>query len=105
MQFSVWAPLAQKSVELVCADQRFALAVDAEGYWRADCLPARIAEGYRYSIDGDPPLPDPRSAWQPDGVHGASFLVNVDELKVISRSDFVPKPLREAVIYELHVGT
>jgi maltooligosyltrehalose trehalohydrolase len=105
MQFSVWAPLAQKSVDLVCADQRFALAADEEGYWRADCMPARIAEGYRYSIDGGPPLPDPRSAWQPDGVHGASFLVNVDELKVISRSDFVPKPLREAVIYELHVGT
>jgi maltooligosyltrehalose trehalohydrolase len=105
MQFSVWAPLAKKSVELVCADQRFALAVDDEGYWRVDCIPANIDEGYRYSIDGGPPLPDPRSAWQPDGVHGASFLVNVDELKLISRSDFLQKPLREAVIYELHVGT
>jgi maltooligosyltrehalose trehalohydrolase len=105
MQFSVWAPLARKSVELVCADQRFAMAVDDEGYWRADCTPARLAEGYRYSIDGGPPLPDPRSPWQPDGVHGASFVVNVDELKVISRSDFVQKPLREAVIYELHIGT
>jgi maltooligosyltrehalose trehalohydrolase len=105
MQFSVWAPLANKSVELVCADQRFALTADDEGYWRVDCIPARIAEGYRYSIDGGPPLPDPRSAWQPDGVHGASFLVNADELKAISRSDFKQKPLREAVIYELHIGT
>jgi len=105
MQFTVWVPLAEKSVELVCADQRFALVVDEEGYWCVDCIPARIGVGYRYSIDGGPPLPDPRSAWQPDGVHGASFLVNVDELKLISRSDFIQKPLREAVIYELHIGT
>jgi maltooligosyltrehalose trehalohydrolase len=105
MQFSVWAPLAEKSVELVCADQRFPMAVDAEGYWRVDCNPARIAAGYRYSIDGAAPLPDPRSAWQPDGVHGASFLVNEAQLKAISRSDFKPRPLREAVIYELHIGT
>jgi maltooligosyltrehalose trehalohydrolase len=105
MQFSVWAPLANKSVELVCADQRFALAADDAGYWHVDCIPARIAEGYRYSIDGGPPLPDPRSAWQPDGVHGASFLVNADELKAISRSDFKQQPLRAAVIYELHIGT
>ncbi len=105
MQFSVWAPLAGKSVELVCADQRFPMSVDAEGYWRVDCMPARIAQGYRYSIDGAAPLPDPRSAWQPDGVHGASFLVDPDELRVISRSAFRPKPLREAVLYELHIGT
>ena len=105
MQFSVWAPLAKKSVELVCADQRFPMAVDAAGNWRLECNPARIAEGYRYSIDGAAPLPDPRSAWQPDGVHGASFLINAAALKAISRSDFEPKPLREAVIYELHIGT
>jgi maltooligosyltrehalose trehalohydrolase len=105
MQFSVWAPLAGKSVELVCADQRFAMRADTEGYWRVDCVPARIAQGYRYSIDGAAPLPDPRSAWQPDGVHGASFLVNPDELRAISRSTFKPKPLHDAVLYELHIGT
>jgi len=105
MQFSVWAPLAKKSVELVCADQRFAMAVDAEGYWRVECVPPHIAQGYRYSLDGAAPLPDPRSAWQPEGIHGASFLVNPEELQAISRSAFTPKSLREAIIYELHIGT
>ena len=105
MQFTVWAPLAKKSVELVCVDQRFAMAGDAQGYWSVDCAPAHIAQGYRFSIDGAAPLPDPRSAWQPDGVHGASFLVNTQELQAITRSDFTPKPLRDAVIYELHIGT
>src|SRR5580698_8848336 len=105
MQFSVWAPLAQKSVDLVCADQRFALAADEEGYWRADCMPARIAQGYRYSIDGGPPLPDPRSAWQPQGVHGPSFVVDESELKALTATRFRPPALRYAVLYELHVGT
>ena len=27
---------------------------------------------YAFSVDGGPPRPDPRSAWQPHGVHGAS---------------------------------
>ncbi len=105
MQFSVWAPLARKSVEVVCADQRFAMAAGAAGYWWVDCSPAQLAQGYRYSIDGAAPLPDPRSSWQPDGVHGASFLVDPDALRAISRSELKPRPLCEAVIYELHVGT
>ncbi|HTV78867.1 MAG TPA: malto-oligosyltrehalose trehalohydrolase [Steroidobacteraceae bacterium] len=105
MQFCVWAPLATKSVELVCADQRFAMVADDEGYWRIDCTPERIASGYRFAVDGGPPLPDPRSRWQPEGVHGPSFVVDAGELRAISRSDFRQKPLREAVIYELHVGT
>jgi len=105
MQFSVWAPLARKSVELVCADERFALAGDSEGYWRIECTPAQIDAGYKFSIDGGTPLPDPRSRWQPHGVHGASFLVSDAQLQEITRSVFRQKPLAEAVIYELHIGT
>ena len=44
MKFCVWAPLAKKTVELVCADQRFAMSADTAGYWRVDCAPAGIAE-------------------------------------------------------------
>jgi maltooligosyltrehalose trehalohydrolase len=105
MNFSVWAPLATKSVELVCADQRFAMRADGDGYWRVQCDPARIAAGYRYSVDGAPPVPDPRSAWQPDGVHGASYVVDQDALRAITRTDFQQQPLARAIIYELHIGT
>jgi maltooligosyltrehalose trehalohydrolase len=61
-----------------------------------------LAHGYRYSIDGGDPIPDPRSAWQPDGVHGASHLVDA------SQRHGAPShctPLCDAVIYEIHVGT
>ncbi|HEY4339693.1 MAG TPA: malto-oligosyltrehalose trehalohydrolase [Steroidobacteraceae bacterium] len=105
MKFCVWAPLAKKSVELVCADQRFAMSADVDGYWRVDCDPSGIASGYRYSVDGSPPVPDPRSAWQPDGVHGASFRIDEEALKSISHSTFQQQPLAKAVIYELHIGT
>jgi maltooligosyltrehalose trehalohydrolase len=105
MKFSVWAPLAKTGVELVCADERFAMTAVADGYWLLDCDPKGIATGYRFSIDGAAPLPDPRSAWQPEGVHGPSFRVDVEALKAISRSSFQQKPLAKAIIYELHIGT
>jgi hypothetical protein len=50
------------------------------------------------------PLPDPRSAWQPDGVHGPSRWV--DHARFAWRdAGWRPPPLGAAVIYELHVGT
>jgi maltooligosyltrehalose trehalohydrolase len=114
MIFSVWAPLA-KSVSLVLADARVALERAAvgpagdgaagDGCWTADVDASRAAEGYRYSVDEGPPLPDPRSRWQPDGVHGSSRLVDATELQRIHQSSFRPKVLQDAVMYELHVGT
>lgn len=128
MIFMVWAPTA-KSVELVSAETRTALRADADGYWRAEVddsnLPdsanapdahgvrdahgARnghgVPSGYRYSIDGGDPLPDPRSRWQPTGVHGSSHAVDVPRLRAARQSDFRPKPLSEAVLYELHIGS
>ncbi|HEX9404108.1 MAG TPA: hypothetical protein VF917_06740, partial [Steroidobacteraceae bacterium] len=76
MNIAVWAPSA-KSVELVTPERRVPLyprtAERAEaGYWQIEVDDSVLAHGYRYSIDGGEPIPDPRSKWQPDGVHGAS---------------------------------
>ncbi len=35
---------------------------------------------YAFSVDGSDPLPDPRSAWQPDGVHGFSRVFDSEPL-------------------------
>jgi maltooligosyltrehalose trehalohydrolase len=105
MKFSVWAPLASSKVELVCADQRLPLAPDGNGYWQAEWAPAGIAGGYRFSLDGGPAIPDPRSRWQPEGVHGPSFVVDEAALKATHARGFRQKPLTHAVIYELHIGT
>ena len=102
MIFHVWAPNA-KSVDLVLGEQRFALEPLADGYWQTD-VAADARRGYRYSIDGAVPVPDPRSRWQPEGVHGASHVAPL-EGEPRGNGGFQPVPLGEAIIYELHVGT
>jgi maltooligosyltrehalose trehalohydrolase len=108
--FSLWAPNA-KSLDLVLGEQRFALEPLADGHWQID-VAADTRQGYRYSIDGSAPVPDPRSRWQPEGVHGASHVIAAEALKAgpleaESRvtGEFQAVPLGEAIIYELHVGT
>jgi maltooligosyltrehalose trehalohydrolase len=104
MIFFVWAPTA-RSVELVMPDMRVALRADGDGCWRTELDASSARSGYKYSIDGGHPLPDPRSRWQPDGVHGNSHVLDTSELCRFRRQSFRAKPLRDAVIYELHVGT
>jgi len=115
LNISVWAPSA-KSVELVTSERRIALRAAADGEWHGDVDATVLAHGYRYSIDGGDPTPDPRSRWQPDGVHGASYAVGAlrpdDDAKGLGNAGdpqavpaFRQQPLRDAVIYELHVGT
>ncbi|HEX3915403.1 MAG TPA: malto-oligosyltrehalose trehalohydrolase [Steroidobacteraceae bacterium] len=102
MIFSVWAPNA-KSVELIAGGQRVALRALDSGYWQAEVAVDR-RDGYRYSIDGAAPLPDPRSRWQPAGVHGASHIWPLPA-HMSEGGRFTPAALNEAVIYELHIGT
>jgi maltooligosyltrehalose trehalohydrolase len=103
--FSVWAPHA-KSVDLLLDERRIPLAPAARGYWQAD-VPAHAGQNYKYSLDGAAGLPDPRSRWQPQGVHGASQVLGslISETQMPVRSIFRAAPLSEAIIYELHVGT
>lgn len=100
MNLSVWAPAA-KSVELVTNQMRSALQPLPEGYWQIEVPDAALAGGYKYSLDGGLPVPDPRSAWQPDGVHGASHPLPA----LRHAGSFNAKALEHAVIYEMHVGT
>ena len=101
MIIAVWAPSA-KSVELVTREHRIALLPGADGEWQGDVEESLLQGGYRYSIDGGDSTPDPRSRWQPDGVHGASYAVGALRSRDVAVEQ---RPLRDAVIYELHVGT
>ena len=105
MIFSVWAPHA-RTVDLLLDEQRIPLAAAARGYWQAD-VSAHAGQNYKYSLDGAAGQPDPRSRWQPAGVHGASQVLEaaVPDGQMPVRGGFRAVPLSEAVIYELHVGT
>jgi maltooligosyltrehalose trehalohydrolase len=108
--FSVWAPHA-RTLDLILGEQRFALGPLAGGYWQGD-VAADTRQGYRYSIDGAAPVPDPRSRWQPDGVHGASHVIDAESLAAAAQlngsrahREFRAVPWTQAIIYELHIGT
>jgi maltooligosyltrehalose trehalohydrolase len=65
---------------------------------------ARVGSRYRLRLDGDATYPDPWSRSQPDGVHGASEVV--DHAAFAWSDDDWPGIRREdLVILELHVGT
>jgi maltooligosyltrehalose trehalohydrolase len=99
MPLRIWAPRAHR-VEVAVGETRVHASQDRDGWWEGP----ELAEGDRYALllDGAPPCPDPRSRWQPDGVNGSSCWI---EPQPSARGRFHPAALRDAVIYELHVGT
>ena len=57
-----------------------------------------------FSVDGGPPLPDPRSPWQPDGVDGPSRIVDPASF-AWTDEPWQPPELAGGLVYEAHVGT
>ena len=102
--FDVWAPRAS-TVEVKIGDKRFALARRERGWWSAEVATAGPGTDYSFVIDGlEPPLPDPRTRWQPNSVHGESRIVD-DAAFRWSDLGWQAPPLSSALIYELHIGT
>jgi maltooligosyltrehalose trehalohydrolase len=99
----VWAPGA-RSVEVVTDAGRAPMdGPDDRGRWSA-AVDLDGGQGYRFSVDGGEPRPDPRSEFQPEGVHGPSAVVDHSAF-AWTDAGWRGRPIDEAVIYELHVGT
>jgi len=100
-EFRVWAPAATE-IKLLLGSGRGASAHPLEhaghGVYEAR---ARVGPGadYGYLIDGRR-RPDPASRWQPGGLRRSSRVYDPSRGESLT-----PAPLREQVIYELHVGT
>jgi len=101
--FRVWAPRAH-SVALSLGDEQMPMSLDEGSWWSADLPGARDGQDYAFCVDDGAPLPDPRSPWQPNGVHAPSRLVDHASFPWTDAS-WQPRALSSAVIYELHVGT
>ena len=100
----VWAPAAQTvELHLPCQDRLVDMIPAPGGWWTAP-LDLEPGTDYAFRVDGSPNRPDPRSALQPDGVHGPSRTVDPDAWQWTDQS-WAGKDLRGSVIYELHVGT
>jgi len=102
-RFSVWAPRAS-TVEVVVGERRWPLSPATRGWWAADVAGAGPGTDYAFSVDGGPARPDPRSQWQPEGVHGPSRVVDHGAFTWTDGA-WRGLPLPSAVLYELHVGT
>jgi maltooligosyltrehalose trehalohydrolase len=104
-EFTVWAPEA-KSVAVAIGDAQYPMSgPDGKGYWRVSVEGAGFGSDYAFLLGDDPKrYPDPRSLWQPSGVHGASRLYDQAAF-VWGDKEWNAPPLERAVIYEMHVGT
>jgi maltooligosyltrehalose trehalohydrolase len=98
----VWAPSAS-SVALVTANERVEMRPGKRGWWRVDLSPEQSRADYGFSLDGGPTLPDPRSPFQPHGVHGLSRPVDHSAFEW-RHARWRQAPLSSALIYELHIG-
>jgi maltooligosyltrehalose trehalohydrolase len=99
-ELEIWAPRATE-VAIEIAGQRSTARPSEGGVFRAKAPPPGV--DYFIVLDGQR-RPDPRSPWQPHGVHGASQ--QIDHTRFTWRdAGFRAPPLGSGVLYELHIGT
>jgi len=110
----VWSPYASQ-VTLSIEGQSTVIDLDKQpyGYWFVSTNLLRPGDRYWFTLTGDNPnnpdettirRPDPVSLAQPDGVHGASQVV--DPLSFYwEDSCWINPPLSSYVLYELHTGS
>lgn len=116
-ELTVWAPYAE-GVEVEWSldggtSQRTAMERRPEGWWAvrlpvATSAAAAQTLGYGFRVDGGDLTPDPRSAWQPQGVHRESRWFDTGAFAWHDATWAGPQQglgVLGAVVYELHVGT
>src|SRR2546428_672878 len=102
--FGVWAPRCQSVDVAIEGRHPQPMGRDADGVFTATLGDLAPGTRYKYRLDGERYRPDPVSRWQPEGVHGASAVVDPQRF-LWTDQDFRGHPPSDLVIYELHVGT
>ena len=100
---TLWAPAARRvDLHLPATGHVRPMAPAGSGWWTAP--PLAHGTDYGFALDGGPVRPDPRTAWQPAGVHGPSRVFDTSRHHW-SDTGWAGRDVRGAVVYELHVGT
>jgi maltooligosyltrehalose trehalohydrolase len=111
-EFRVWSP-ERRRVEVVTGGRRVPMLRDdagpgaapgSTGWWTASVDDAGVGTDYAFRLDDGPPRPDPRSAWQPQGTHGPSRVVDHAAFGWTD-AGWRGLPLTGSVLYECHIGT
>lgn len=105
-EFKVWAPRAQTVRLQIGGSEPVPMEGPKErGWWKLCVEDVGPGTDYAYFLDDDAvAYPDPRSDWQPGGVHAASRLYDQASFRWTDANWHTP-PLSSGIIYELHIGT
>lgn len=75
-----------------------------KGYWKSVVKNVFPGSLYFYRLEDKIDRPDPASRFQPDGIHGPSQIIDPNAF-LWGDDDWKGIPLKNFIIYELHVGT
>src|SRR3984885_4260669 len=104
-EFRIWAPYARRVAVVVENASYPMLGPDEWGWWSVSVERAVTGSDYGFLIDDDAKVyPDPRSQWQPSGVHGLSRVYDQTAF-AWSDEGWEATPIERSVVYELHIGT
>ena len=99
--FKIWAPRTRSMTLKLKSAELQMRGPDCEGWWHLEVAEAVHGTEYGFSIDDDPAVyPDPRSLWQPDGVHEMSRVYDQSAF-TWNDAEFEAKPLPQSVILQL----
>jgi maltooligosyltrehalose trehalohydrolase len=102
--FLVWAPHAEQVFIVGANDVRIELFQSKKGYWFGKTSILKDGDLYKLEIDGWQLLPDPASVSQPEGVHGFSEILDLENFDWNDQY-WTNHPFHKYIIYELHCGT
>ena len=105
--FAIWAPgKADGALKLYRPEGDLSLPMQRseDGWFRVETDQAKAGSLYAYDFGDGIDYPDPASRRQPEGVHGPSEVVD-PETYDWQDGEWHGRPWRDAIIYELHIGT
>ena len=101
-QFRVWGPKTP-SLEVKVGDRAVPMRRGDDAYFTAHVEGVRPGDRYLYRFPDGRERPDPASLLQPEGVHGASEVV--DLAAIAPRRPSPRVPMEKLVFSEIHLGT
>jgi maltooligosyltrehalose trehalohydrolase len=108
--FSVWAPHAERVALHLAgrgsgdAEHAMLPEPDEPGVFSVHVTDAKAGDRYGFRVNDGPPIPDPASRSQPEGVHALSEVVDPSDFTWRDES-WPGVSLPDFVIYEMHVAT
>ncbi|OQA04323.1 MAG: Malto-oligosyltrehalose trehalohydrolase [Planctomycetes bacterium ADurb.Bin401] len=99
--FRVWSPKTER-MEIKINDKVLPMAKKQE--WWEYYRESGDECDYGYIIDGKGPYPDPRSLYQPNGVHGLSRSYDHGNFMWLDQ-EWMQPAFSNSIIYEMHIGT